>query len=66
LVSWPVEKVVAEIPDTMKAAEIMSAMITLRMSLSPIVGSDGYMVAYALPGIRGIAPRIAIDEQCVI
>jgi hypothetical protein len=33
--SWPVEKVVADRPDTMKAAEIMSAMISLRTILSP-------------------------------
>jgi hypothetical protein len=33
-VNWPAENVVAEIPDTMKAAERMSAMIILRMSLS--------------------------------
>jgi hypothetical protein len=35
LVSWPEEKVVVEMPDTMKAAEITSAIITLRMFLSP-------------------------------
>jgi hypothetical protein len=34
-VSWPVVKLVAEMPDTMKAAESMKAMITLRIFLSP-------------------------------
>ena len=36
LVNWPLEKVVAETPETMKAAEITRAMISLRMSRSSI------------------------------
>ena len=37
LVIWPVENVVTEIPDMMKAAEIMSATIIFRIVLSPFV-----------------------------
>jgi hypothetical protein len=35
LVNWPLVRVVIETPDTMKAADTMNAIISLRTLLSP-------------------------------
>jgi hypothetical protein len=51
--SWPVEKVVAETPETIKAAEIMRAMISLRMCLASIRGLRWF---YLLCHVRGHRP----------
>jgi hypothetical protein len=38
LVNWPVEKVVAEIPEMMKAAEMITAIMSLRIVRFPHCG----------------------------
>jgi hypothetical protein len=53
LVSWQEVKVVAEMPDTIRAAEIMRAIITLRMCLSSLGGSR---LCYRLCHVRGALP----------
>jgi hypothetical protein len=53
LVSWQEEKVVAEMPETTRAAEIMRAMISLRMCLSSLGGSR---LCCRLCHVRGASP----------